>query len=558
MVNANNNPLTDFWLGLPEDLKTKLRLGFTGKLHLLDIAGWCLRSGNARLTPIATSAIQTALGENPLDGEMAIELLSHQAIRDILHQDTLSALTGLAENWHRPENTSYLERLLVQRDFPKTRHFIEQSAIKEPANLFWREKAVAIGLINKDPEWVAYMMDFDAPASIEPLLFSVRARIGFFQGQCSDSARLAQHANQTFGAAFASLHAGLCMLEEGDTAAANLLLLDGLPLAPWNTSLLMRAHDLLTGLDKEQRPLLRSTAILLYSWNKGIELDATLRSLMESDLSGASIFVLDNGSTDSTAEVLASWQSRFESSLGQGRFTTITLPVNIGAPAARNWLMHLDAVQKHDFICYLDDDVELPPDWLLKFGSAVHQYPDAGVWGCKVIDHANSALIQSADSHLQVNPEAAPLDLSQTEPNPFRLTDLHIQNLDSGLMDIMRPCASVTGCCHLFRTKILLESGDFAIQLSPSQYDDMEHDLRLCEKGLFPVYQGHLTVRHRKNTGAASRVSMQEEGNALGNKYKMQTMHEHGNMVAAMKAEHAVLERDLLNKINAMEKIMTA
>ena len=261
-------------------------------------------------------------------------------------------------------------------------------------------------------------------------------------------------------------------------------------------------------------------------------------------------------STDNTAEILSSWQSRFEMALGPDRFTAITLPVNIGAPAARNWLMNLDAVQKHDFICYLDDDILLPPDWLLKFGSAVRQYPDAGVWGCKVVDHVNQSLIQSADSHLSVDPEAIPLDLTRTAPNPFKLTDLHIQSLDTGLFDILRPCASVTGCCHLFRTKKLLESGDFAIHLSPSQYDDLEHDLRLCEAGLFPVYQGHLTIRHKKRTGAASRVSMQEEGNALGNKYKMQTMHEHGNIVSAMKAEQNLLENDLLMKMGIVEQAM--
>jgi len=556
MGNANINPLTDFWLNLPEELKAKLRLGFTGKLHLLDIAGWCLRSGDPSLNTIAADAIQTALGENPLDGGMATELISIDAIRAILHQDTLTALTALADNWHRPDNTGYFERILAKRDFPKIKHFIEQSAAKEPGNLFWREQAVAMGLIDNDPDWASSLMNFDAPVGTEPLMVNVEARIGLFRHQCSDAARLTQDVGQTFGPSFSALRAGLCMLEEGDVDTANLLLLDSLSQTPWNTSLLMRTHDLLSGWDKEQSPLSGSTAILLYSWNKEIELDATLRSLMASDLSDASIFVLDNGSTDRTSEMLASWQTRFESTLGKGKFTTISLPVNVGAPAARNWLMHLDGVREHDFICYLDDDVELPADWLLKLGTAVNQYPDAGVWGCKVVDHANGALIQSADSHLHVDPNAPPLDLTRTAPNPFKLTDLHIQNLDTGLFDILRPCASVTGCCHLFRTEVLLESGDFAIHLSPTQYDDMEHDLRLCEAGLFAVYQGHLSVRHKKRTGAASRVSMQEEGNALGNKYKMQTMHNHEELVAAMTAEQELLEKDLLMKIQVVERVL--
>jgi len=556
MDNASTNPLTDFWATLPEELKTKLHLGFTGKRHLLDIAGWCLRSQDPALRPIATDALQTAFGENPLDGEMATELISHDAVRNILPQETLAAMTALAANWHKPDNTSYFERLLSQRDFSKIKYFIEQSSAKEPNNLFWREQAVAMGLMDNDPEWVSSMMKFDAPSGTQSLVINVEARIGLFQHLCSDSARLSQQVGQTFGSAFAPLRAGLCLLNEGDAASANLILLEGVSHTPWNTSLIMRTHDLVTGCNTDKNTLPGSTAILLYSWNKAIELDATLHSLMESDLSEASLFVLNNGSTDNTTEMLSSWQSRFEKTLGQDRFTTITLPVNIGAPAARNWLMHLDAVQKHEFICYLDDDVILPPDWLLKLGSAVHHYPNAGVWGCKVVDHSNESIVQSADSHLSVDLDAVPLDLTRTAPNPFKLTDLHIQSLDTGLFNILRPCASVTGCCHLFKTETLLASGDFAIQLSPSQYDDMEHDLRLCEAGLFPVYQGHLTILHKKRTGAASRVSMHEEGNAPGNKYKMQTMHEHEKIVAAMKMEQTILEDDLSKKIAVIEQAM--
>ncbi|MGL1863332.1 MAG: glycosyltransferase [Pseudodesulfovibrio sp.] len=556
MNHASTNPLTNFWLALPEELKVKLRLGFTGKKHLLDIAGWCLRSGDAFLAPIATDAIQTAFGENPLDGEMANELLAHDTIRAILPESTLDALTAVAENWHRPDNTGYFERLLVQRDFAKLKHFIAQTIEKEPKNLFWREQAVAFGLIDNDPEWTSSMMDFAPSAALKPVLTNVEARIGALHHCCFDAARLSQEVGTVFGPAYPALRAGLCMLDGGDPASANLLLLEGLSQTPWNTSLLLRVHDLLSGWDTDQSPVPGSTAILLYSWNKAIELDATLRSLIESDLNGTTIFVLNNGSTDKTAEILESWQARFDSTLGSDRFQVTTLPVNIGAPAARNWLMHLDDVQQHEFICYLDDDVILPNDWLLRLGSAVRTYPDAGVWGCKVVDHANSALIQSADSHLLVDDDVPPMDLSRTAPNPFSLTTLHIQSLDSGLFNMLRPCASVTGCCHLFRTTTLMESGDFALQLSPTQYDDMEHDLRLCESGHFAVYQGHLAIRHKKRTGAASRVSMQEEGNALGNKYKMQTMHDHDTMVDAMAAEQVLLDKDILQKIQIVERVL--
>jgi len=83
----------------------------------------------------------------------------------------------------------------------------------------------------------------------------------------------------------------------------------------------------------------------------------------------------------------------------------------------------------------------------------------------------------------------------------------------------------------------------------------MEHDLRLCEAGRFPVYQGHLAVRHRKRTGAASLTSAPEHGSALGNKYKMQTMHTRADIADALTAEQALLEADLVGKFEYLEGV---
>ena len=553
MSPASTSPITDLWLSLPEELKVKLRLGFTGKLHLLDIAGWCLRSGNPGLNPICTSALQTAFGENPLDGEMLTELLSHNVVRTLLPADSITAMEIIAGKWRKPDNTSYFERLLEKRDFPKIKRYIEQNAEREPENLFWREQALAFGLMDDDLDWADQLMNFALPTGAEAVTVNIQARLASLRGDCSDAARLSMEVGETFGRAFPVLRAGLCMLAHDDMASGHMMLLQAVSHEPWNVNLLLRAHDLLAGLDTKSEGLPGTVAILLYSWNKAMELDATLHSLLQSDLSNATIFVLDNGSTDSTPEILKSWQLRYDSQLGVGRMKVVTLPTNIGAPPARNWLMHMNDVQKYDFICYLDDDVELPSDWLGKLGAAIREYPDAGVWGCKVVDHANPVLIQSGDAHLLVEQEEIPMQLDQTAPNPFKLSDLHIQSMDSGLMDFMRPCASVTGCCHIFRTSVLMESGDFAIHLSPSQYDDMEHDIRLCAAGKFPVYQGHLSILHKKRTGAASRLSMQEEGNALGNKYKMQTMHTRKELIESMQAEQELLEKDLLRKIHIVE-----
>ncbi|AMK09716.1 glycosyltransferase family 2 protein [Pseudodesulfovibrio indicus] len=516
--------LAAFRRGLPEEIRVALRLGFTGKTQLLDVAGRCLRAGRDDLLPTAGAALGKVVSERPLDGGLAGELLSLEAARSLLDPQTAARLRTVADHWRRPDGPSgvagFLE-LMAERDFERIGAFLTRAMKDEPGNLFWREQAVTVGTVWNDPAFVFRALEGGPDAVAAPL---------------SEALALAR----------------ACFDPPAKPDAETLLL--GARTAPWDTNLLLRAHDAACGLADRRAPLDGTVAVLLYSWNKADELDETLGSLLASDLAGASIFVLDNGSTDRTPELLARWRPHFADTLGEGRYTVVSLPVNIGAAAARNWLLHLDAVRAHDFICYLDDDVELPADWLPRFGAAVERYPEAGVWGCKVVDHANPLLIQSADGHLLLDP-AERADLTRMAPNPFRLSDLHIQTLDRGDFDYMRPCASVTGCCHLFRTPTLLDSGDFAIQLSPSQYDDLEHDLRLCESGRFPVHQGHLAVRHKKRTGMASHTSPQQEGNALGNKYKMQTMHDRSGLAAAMRAEQALLEADLLAKLDYLDSL---
>lgn len=541
--------LTSFWQGLPEELRRKLRLGCAGKLHLLDMAGWCLRSADPALRPMAVDFIQTAFGENPLDGGMAHDLLALEAVTSLLPESTMDALGALAANWQRPDDLSYYDNLLARRDFPKLKDFIDMSLADAPGNLFWREQALFVGMVDGDIDWVASRLDMDEPAGTEPIFNTIRTLFGRLRRECYTAARLTEIMGGVFGNAYASLMSGACLLEGGERDAASLLFLDALEQAPWNTSLLLRTHDLLSGIDLATAKLPGTVAILLYSWNKDIELDATLSSLYASLLGEAKVIVLDNGSTDRSAEVLESWKLRFKD-----RLSVVRLPVNVGAPVARNWLMHLPEVEQSDFVVYLDDDVVLPEDWLGRLGAVAKAYPDAGVWGCKVVDHTNPMLIQHADGHLLMENDAAGGSLSSFTPNPFKLSDLHIQGADSGLFDYMRPCASVTGCCHMFRTRVLLESGDFALQLSPSQYDDYEHDLRLAEAGKFAAYTGHLAVRHKKRSGVASRMSTAAEGNALANRYKMQTMHGREDVRRAAEAGQALLDEDLRRKMAAVEQ----
>ncbi len=532
------NPLSAFWRGLDPALRDVLLLGSCGHGHLLTAA----RAALASAPHLAPDLVLAALAEDPLDGALAGELLHAPQLFSALPAQAQRLAAVLARDWNRPADLGGYEDLTRTRDIPALRRFLGQR-LDAGHGLFWLGQAVSLALFENDAEWLAHTLARPLAPELAPALEAVRGQAAFFDGRFEAAGRHFAAAGQALGPALL-LQQGLCARTLGDRGEALALYRRCLEQAPWQSSAALLAADLALSRDQALAPLPGSLAVLLYSWNKAAELDATLAALWASDLGQARVLVLDNGSTDATAQVLDAWQER----AGE-RLVRLDLPVNVGAAAARNWLAARPEVRQADFALYLDDDALVPPDWLGRLGAAVVGRPDAAVWGCKVVDAAEPRRIQSADLHpvLPATPDPA-------QPDDFRFSDLHIQTLDLGQFAYVRPCVSVTGCCHLFRVAALAQSGGFALHLSPSQYDDVEHDLRLARAGGLAVYQGHLAVRHRKRTGAASRQSAAELGNALGNKFKMQAMHPRAEMEAALRADRDRLLDDLLARLELLEQ----
>jgi hypothetical protein len=541
--------LAQAWLNLPESLRGRLALASTGWRHLALTGAECLRlaraeqteDGRARLYALASDLLLWAWGENPLSGPLAAEILS---ATDLPLSDTArSGLAAVAERWRAPQGPAgglaYFERLAQRRDTHKLADFLAAQVSKDPASLFWRDKALGLALYSGAGE-LAQALEATALSGLAdtpglaPAARVLGAQAAFLGGDAeaclaglTTDLPLLQ---QAFGPAFAAARAGLALLKAGEDAAALPLLRDCLAAAPWQAGLAQVAADAASGLRHRLAPLPGPALILLYTWNKAADLDATLASLFASDLSiagreRAQVLVLNNGSTDGTAQVLDAWAER-----AGGGLSRLDLAVNIGAPAARNWLAATPEARAAESLVYLDDDVTLPPDWLQRLGAALEAHPDAGVAGCTVADHQAPHLLQNVAGHLIIPPDAPSdrpdLDFQSLTPNPFRLADAHLQGPDWGLFDFVGQCASVTGCCHAFRRAAFDAVGPFSLALGPSQYDDFERDLRMLASSRVAVCQGHLRVRHRKRSGLASQQGGEAAGaNAQGNRYKMQTMH---------------------------------
>ncbi len=536
-----------YWSEMHPAVRRKLLLGSAGTMHLFETGLVALESD----PELGVELLYAAYVASPLDGNIARKVAQLEGVLSFFPLPAASCLQAVLHSWKRPDNLSYFLRITSRREDGKIRKYILSCLEKEPENLFWVHQGLIYAGASSDFEFGLEILGGCFSEELQPAVSCCRSFYCYMLGEYEKALKELVAGAGVFGSNNVAGLAASISVALGDRESAVRVLAEAVGTQSWRVSEALRLHDLSGGVDEGSAPLSGKLAILLYSYNKAEELDATLRSLHNSKLHGAGIFLLDNGSGDETAAIIDKWQSRFGSQM-----VRIDLPVNIGAAAARNWLMNLPEVMECEFALYLDDDVEVEPDWLLKFGAAVKAYPEAGAWGCKVVDHYSPAVLQSVDLHIiQPSPDEGDgpeVDLTKIAPNPFKVSDLHHQLLDGGYFDYMRPCASVTGCCHLFRTSKLLDNGGFSLFLSPSQYDDMEHDLRNCLKGEFAVYQGHLRILHRKRTGAASRTDVVQEGNALGNKYKMQAMHPRSEILQIMTDEERLLQSDLEKKMQCL------
>ena len=285
--------------------------------------------------------------------------------------------------------------------------------------------------------------------------------------------------------------------------------------APWHVNLTLKLYDLYNPAPLADDTEAGDAAVLLYSWNKAELLGDTLKSLTRSRLGSAPVFALDNGSTDATADVLRQAQDRF----GADRFHIETLPVNVGAPAARNWLLSLPEVQARPFAAFLDDDVVLPTDWLLHLLGVSKAHSDVGVVGCRITSASAPFGLQSADYNMFPTPPREPEP--GRLPNRVMVFDNCAGSVDTGLFTYSRPCLSVSGCCHLVSMRAVAKAGGFDLRFTPSQFDDLDRDMRSAMEGLPAVYTGGLAVRHVQHSSLAKSQTVRQIGHVMGNKFKL-------------------------------------
>jgi len=309
---------------------------------------------------------------------------------------------------------------------------------------------------------------------------------------------------------------------------------------PYQIPLYLKLFDCVQGSVTTKRSVDEAEInILMYSFNKVDLFRQTVERLAKTDIGRAGIIMLNNNSSDGTRAFLETAPSLFP----DNRVTVINLPTNIGAPAARNWLLKQPENRKTEFLAYLDDDVIMPENWLQVLVDTLDSYPAAAIAGGKIVNQGSPKTIQYVFRYL---------DLVADEQ--LRLSNMHPYELDFGQFDFTRKCLSVMGCCHLLRTDIAMDVGEFDIRFSPSQIDDIDHDLLTALGGHEIIYNGHLEVVHCQKAGKEAFVNRAAFGNVQGNDYKFAMKHDPRDMVDLKARTEESDRQDIRNKITLLRR----
>ncbi|CCO23922.1 glycosyltransferase family 2 protein [Maridesulfovibrio hydrothermalis] len=293
----------------------------------------------------------------------------------------------------------------------------------------------------------------------------------------------------------------------------------------WNINWGQKLHALLNPIDTTGA--LNDSAdvcILMYSWNNGKLIENTLKNVAESSIGNAKVFALNNGSSDNTGEVVSAAKKLFQ----REQYKEIQLPVNVGAPPARNWLLAEPEVRRSKWAVFLDDDVELPENWLKELLATAKHYNNPGAVGCRITSASVPTSLQSADYHLFPPGNGTSQIDGLTEH--VMVFDSCRNAFDCGQFSYTRPAVHVSGCCHMLNMEAVHKCGPFDVRFNPTQFDDLERDLRASLGGYTHIYAGQLGIQHIQHSSLAKASNMRGMAQVFGNKIKLESKYSADNL----------------------------
>ena len=176
-------------------------------------------------------------------------------------------------------------------------------------------------------------------------------------------------------------------------------------------------------------------SIIIVNWN-GLDLLPTcLDSLLAQTFKEFEIVIVDNGSTDGSAELI---RDRYPS------VKLIRLSKNMGFAAGNNIGYENSA---GEYIVTLNNDTRADPKWLEELVAVADAHPHAGMVGCRICSFDDPDIIDSLGMGISLD------GMARGRYRLRRFSSLHMQRVE----DILLPSA----CAALYRRVMINEIGFF-------------------------------------------------------------------------------------------------
>ncbi|MFI5281299.1 MAG: glycosyltransferase family 2 protein [Gemmatimonadales bacterium] len=214
-------------------------------------------------------------------------------------------------------------------------------------------------------------------------------------------------------------------------------------------------------------------SIVIPTWNGSAVLRECLRTLAAQTFTDFEVVVVDNGSTDGTAEMLA---AEFP------RTRLIPLGSNKGFAAATN--AGLQAAGGEILVC-LNNDVEAEPDWLAAMVRVLDERPEIGFVACKMLNAHRPELIDAAGDAMSLLPWN--IGRGQKDGPAFDQP-----------RELLSACAGAAAYRRALFDRIgWFDEGFFAF------FEDVDIGIRAQLTGFRCWYEPRAVVRHRFSTTAS-------------------------------------------------------
>lgn len=247
-----------------------------------------------------------------------------------------------------------------------------------------------------------------------------------------------------------------------------------------------------------QQPLRRSipltpspmVTVVVVNWNRRELLRACLNSLAQQTHSSFEVVVVDNGSLDGSAELVAEIARNYRVALRLIKNST-----NRGFCAANNQGI---AASNSEFIALLNNDAEADPGWLGALETAIRTADNVGMAASKIVVWEDPRRIDKA-GHL-IYPDG-------------QVRGRGAGQLDQGQFDRVEETLWPDGCAAMYRRAMLEEIGGFDEDFFAYD-DDAELGLRGQIAGWTCRYAPGAVVRHHRGAtlglGSARRLTLIE------------------------------------------------